>query len=421
MTQLDILSFKEAAERTLQACRSIEERETLLIDALLHRILAEDIVVRKNLPSFDNSAMDGFAFNYADEERTLTIKATIFAGEKPEALLEKGECYKIMTGAQVPGDADTIVPIEACSSVTEEQVTIPRSIRKGNAFRAKGEEQKRGEVLFRRGEYLSPAHIALLSAQGIMAAEVYRELRIAILSTGNEIREPWEQANEDEIYNANAFAIASLLKRYGFDSTYVGAAPDDLKKTTALITELRSYDVVISTGGISMGDADFLEEAFLRNGLEPLFHGVNVKPGRPTMMGTMGDTFVMAMPGNPLTASLNTMLLSLPILFKMQGSSRCRHDFLYARSAKAFKMRPGRSNIVLGSVLHGAFHVTRENRYGSGMLTPIVESNAVAVFDEKIGEVVEGAWIKVILFDTLPLSEEDDTINGEETAPRRAV
>ena len=411
MTHLDVLSFPDAQARALEACRTTQATETILIDRLLNRVLAEDILVKKNLPSFDNSAMDGFAFRYKERGRTLRVKKRIFAGEKPVAELSPGECYKIMTGAQVPSDADTIVPIEDCSHVTETEVAIPEDIRQGNAFRPKGEEQKEGNVLFEKGEFITPAHIALLSAQGIMAAKVYKQLQIAVLSTGDEIKEPWEEASEDEIYNANAFAITSLLQKYGFAPTYAGAIPDDLEETVSLIAKLKSYDVIITTGGISMGDADFLEEAFVKNGLSPLFHGVNVKPGRPTMMGTMQQSFVMAMPGNPLTAMINTFLLSLPVLFKMQGSSRYMHDFVYAKNIQAFKMRPGRNNIVLGKMEDGTFHVTRNNKYGSGMLTPIVESNALAIFNEEVSSVKEEEFIKVILFESLPLAKENDSIN----------
>ena len=411
MTKLDILAFTEAGKLAQKQCKSIEMTETVLLNSLLNRVLAEDIIVQKNLPSFNNSAMDGFAFKYAEKGRTLKIKATIFAGDRPQAQLGEDECYKIMTGAQVPADADTIVPIENCPLVTDTEVTIPEDIRQGNAFRPKGEEQKEGNILFKKGEFITPAHIALLSAQGIMAVQVYKPLQIAVLSTGDEIKEPWEEANEDEIYNANAFAITSLLEKYGFSPTYAGAIPDDLSETVSLIGKLKSYDVIITTGGISMGDADFLEEAFIKNELKPLFHGVNVKPGRPTMMGIMENTFVMAMPGNPLTSMLNTFMLSLPVLFKMQGSSRYHHPYVFAKNHKAFRMKAGKDNMVLGKMENGVFHVTRNNKYGSGMLTPIAESNAIAVFNKEISSVEENELIKVILFDTLPLSEENTFIN----------
>jgi molybdopterin molybdotransferase len=411
MKKLEIHTFDDALQMAMERVTGTQKREIVMLDAALGYSIATDITCQKNLPSFDNSAMDGFALRAEDAGKQLRIVATIFAGDTPKAILEEGCCYKIMTGAQVPSDADTIVPIEECSHVTETEVAIPEDIRQGNAFRPKGEEQKEGNVLFEKGEFITPAHIALLSAQGIMAAKVYKQLQIAVLSTGDEIKEPWEEASEDEIYNANAFAITSLLQKYGFAPTYAGAIPDDLEETVSLIAKLKRYDVIITTGGISMGDADFLEEAFVKNGLSPLFHGVNVKPGRPTMMGTMQQSFVMAMPGNPLTAMINTFLLSLPVLFKMQGSSRYLHDFVYAKNIQAFKMRPGRNNIVLGKMENGTFHVTRNNKYGSGMLTPIVESNALAIFNEEVSSVKEEEFIKVILFESLPLAKENDPIN----------
>ncbi len=406
-------SFTQALESALAHCSSVLQGEFVMLNALLDRVLAEDIIVTKNLPSFNNSAMDGFAFRFDERGRTLKIRKSIYAGEKPDAVLNTNECYKIMTGAQVPEDADTIVPIEQCSDVTETEVNIPADIKKVNAFRVKGEEQKAGNVLFQKGERITPAHIALLSAQGIVSAKVYRPLRIAILSTGDEIKEPWESATEDEIYNANASALTALMAHYGFQAVYAGAIPDSPDKTVAFIKSLKAcYDVIVTTGGISMGDHDFTGKAFVDNGLEVLFHGINVKPGHPTMMGIMDNTFVMAMPGNPLAAMVNFMLLSLPVLFKLQGSSRIHHDFIYTQNAQTFGMRPGRTNIVLGNVTEGIFHVTRNNKYGSGMMTPIVESNAVALFREDVSAVESGDMIKVILFNNIPQAENAGWMNS---------
>jgi len=411
MKKLHYLSYMDAYNLALDKAPKQTTTEITLINEALDSVLAENIIVVKNLPSFDNSAMDGFAFKYEERGQKLRVAATIFAGDKPEVILEKESCYKIMTGAQVPKDADTIVPIEDCSELNEESVTIPKDIQQGNAFRYKGEEQKVDNILFHAGEHITPAHIALLSAQGIMAVKVYKSLQIAVVSTGDEIKEPWQSASEDEIYNANAFAITSQLKKYGFTARYAGSIPDNLEKSVSFIEALKHYDVIITTGGISMGDADFLEEAFINNGLEALFHGIDVKPGRPTMMGTMGNTFVMAMPGNPLTAMVNTFLLSIPILSKMQGNNVYHHTFIYAENTKTFKVRAGKANVVLGALIEGEFHVTRNNKYGSGMLTPIVESNALVVLNDSISLVEEGDVMKVILFDTLASSQNNKTMN----------
>jgi len=402
MKKLEIHTFNNALQMALACVTGTTKREIVMLDAALGHIAASDIICQKNLPSFDNSAMDGFALRVEDAGKQLRIVATIFAGDTPEAILEEGCCYKIMTGAQVPSDADTIVPIEDCTEVTPQSVVVPEGLKQGSALRRKGEEQTKGTVLIQAGERLDFSHIAMLSAQGIVAVEVYTPLSIAVVSTGDEIREPWQEASEDEIYNANAFGITALLKKHGFAPAYVGSIPDDLSESIAFIKELKCYDVIISTGGISMGDADFLEEAFVANGLETIFHGVNVKPGRPTMMGKIagedGKTFVMAMPGNPMTTLLNIFLLSIPVLRKLQGDSSPEHATIQAPISQALRFKPTRTNLVLGQMREGVFHVTRDNKIGSGMLTPLMESNAVAVFGEGVATVAEGEAVEVVLF-----------------------
>ena len=397
MKKLDILSFDEAKARALKNAQKVLSSEVVFLNDALGRILAEDIKVRKNVPSFNNSALDGFAFRYEDIDDKLKVVATIYAGDEPKELLQKNECYKIMTGAKVPSDADTIIAIEDCLEVSDEYIKVPIYLKKGNALRLKGEELKKGEALFKKGEKITSSVIALLAAQGIATVKVYKKLSIAVASTGNELKEPWEEASEDEIYNANSFGIIAQLKEYGFEPDYVGVIPDDLKKTVEFIDKLKDYDVIITTGGISMGDADFLEEAFLKNGLKEFFHGVNVKPGRPTMMGQMGKTFVMAMPGNPLTTMLNLLLLSMPVLLKLQGFKNFNLSTIKATNVKEFKFKPNRTNLVLGYYKNGEFKVTRDNKIGSGMLLPLYESNAVMITKEGQSVVKEGDEVEAVL------------------------
>ncbi|WP_457605288.1 molybdopterin molybdotransferase MoeA [Nitratifractor sp.] len=411
MRRLEPLSFCDALERAMEAVVPIRRTETVLLDRALGRILAQEIRCRKNLPSFDNSAMDGFAVQFADAGRRVRVVETILAGQKVEPRLKEGECYRIMTGAQVPADAECVVPIERCEAFDGESVTLPADLKPGANLRRKGEEQETGAVLMERGERLDPARIAMLSAQGIMSVEVYAPLSFAVLSSGNELREPWEVADDDEIYNANAFGILAWLEKFGFRAHYAGALPDDAEATRKRIGELRSYDMILSTGGISMGEADFLEEAFLSNGLEPLFHGVNVKPGRPTMMGRMGECFVAALPGNPLATLLNLFTLVLPVFFRMQGASRPYFPYVELENATPFGFKSHRSNLVLGRVEWGRFLAVRENQVSSGMLTPLMESDCVAVFGEGVEAPKEGERIKVILFDSLPSRERNEAFN----------
>lgn len=411
MIKFTYLEYQEAVNQSLNLAKTTQKTEFISIENCINRTFAKDIICTKNLPSFNNSAMDGFAIKASDAGKTLVVKNIIYAGQSDVGTIDEGFCSKIMTGAKTPDGADTIIPIEDTKNFDGSSVEIPENIKKGNHFRAKGEEKEEGAILFKKGEKISSSMVAILAAQGITMIEVYTKLKIAVLSTGNELKEPWENANEDQIYNSNSYGIISMLQEHGFDGNYVGVVPDNLDQSIAFLSQLQSYDVIITTGGISMGDADFVAEAFIKNGLDVAFHGINVKPGRPTLMGTMGNTMVMAMPGNPLTALVNTYLLALPIIYKMSGNLAYYHDFVYAKNKKSFKVKANRANVVLGNLHNGVFHVTRDNKYGSGMLMPIVESNAAMITLEQKGFVEEDELIKVIPFGLNLIDIQSQTYN----------
>jgi molybdopterin molybdotransferase len=412
--KLNFLDFKEAVEKSLDLAIPIAFSEIIPISQALGRVIAKDVICVKNLPSFNNSAMDGFAVKFSDAGKTLNINKVIFAGDKGEKVKESlwdNECYKIMTGAKVPADVDTIIPIENCFELTDKTVRIPSDIKKGANLRLKGEEQKEGNVLFKKGEEINSSHITLLASQGLVMVEVLKKISIAVLSTGNEIKEPWESADEEEIYNCNSFALISQLKEKGFDATYCGVIPDNLEDSKEYIKTLKNYDVIITSGGISMGDADFVGEAFLQNGLETAFHGVNIKPGRPIMMGTMDKSLVICLPGNPLTAMVNIYLFAIPILNKIQGNENIYHDTAFAMNLEQFKTKAGRVNIVLGKLENGGFKVTRNNKYGSGMITALYESNSILVTKESTSEINVAQEVYVIKFNNKLTKQETNIFN----------
>ncbi|KAB7887784.1 molybdopterin molybdotransferase MoeA [Poseidonibacter ostreae] len=416
--KLNFLDFEEAVKISLNLAKTTTLKEIVPISKALGRIVSSDVICKKNLPSFNNSAMDGFAFKIADSGKTLKIKKVIFAGDKGsdvEAILNEGECYKIMTGAKVPSDVDTIIPIENCIDANEKTVTLPNDLKVGSNLRLKGEEQKEGNVLFKKGEVINSSHITLLASQGLMMIEVFKQISIAVVSTGNELKEPWEEANEEEIYNCNSYALVSLLEEAGFCATYSGVVPDNLEESINFISNLKTFDVIITTGGISMGDADFVGEAFVQNGLQTAFHGVNVKPGRPIMMGSMESdkkqTFVMCLPGNPLTAMVNMQLFAIPVLNKIQGNSGFYHDVVIAKNQESFKTKKGRVNLVLGNCENGGFNVTRNNKYGSGMITALYESNCILVTSENTAGVEAEQMVKLIKFNNKFLSKTVNIFN----------
>ncbi len=395
---LNIVDFDEAIKKSRELVVNKNPKEYVALFDALGRVLAEDIICRKNLPSFNNSAMDGFAFKHSDSGKKLKINQTIYAGMSIDACLKEDECYKIMTGAKVPKDVDTIVPFENTIKYDDTYVEVGNSIKKGNALRLQGEEQKLGSILFEKGIKIDSSHIAMLASQGISSIGVYKKLSIAIFSTGDELKEPWESANEDEIYNVNSSALVSLLHEHGFSADYCGVIPDNLEESIEYFKNMKKYDAIVTTGGISMGEADFVEDALKANELKVAFHGINIKPGRPTMMGTMQNTIVASMPGNPLAAYVNAFLFLIPTLRQLQGMSKVNHNKVIAKNIKEFKVKPGRVNLALGSLVDGNFLVFENNRYGSGMITPIVSSNAILVTSNNDSVIQKDSLIEVIIF-----------------------
>jgi molybdopterin molybdotransferase len=397
MQKLTSTPLKKAKELSLELVNSKPLSEWISIYNCLERVIAKDVTCKKNLPSFDNSALDGYAIKHTDVGKKLKIRDTIFAGDSKQIKLEVNECYKIMTGAKIPSDVDTIVAFEDAQVVDECFVQIPNDVKKGNAFRKKGEEVAVGEVLIQAGTLLNSSHVAYLASQGICEIEVYKNISIAIFSTGNELKEPWESANEDEIYNVNSSALIALFAQFGFKADYCGVIPDNLEQSKEYFKKMKKYDVLVTTGGISMGEADFVEDALMANGLKSLFHGVNIKPGRPTMIGKMNKTIVASMPGNPLAAYVNAFLFLIPLLKKLQGDMSYEHKIIKAKISEDLKIKPNRANLVLGHFKNGIFETTLNNKYGSGMITPIVLSNSLFVSKDEQDFICKDEEIGIIL------------------------
>ncbi|MFK5881907.1 MAG: molybdopterin molybdotransferase MoeA [Sulfurospirillum sp.] len=398
MQKLTSTPLNEAIKLSQNLADTKPLTQWITISLALGRVLASKVVCQKNLPSFNNSALDGYAIRHSEAGKKLFIKDTIFAGQSKDGDLDNGECFKIMTGAKIPKCADTIVAFEDAKLLTDGFVQMPQITKKGNAFRTKGEELAEGETLFSKGTTIDSAVLAMLASQGISQIQVYKKITIGVFSTGDELREPWEEATCDEIYNVNSSSLIALFAEHGFEADYCGVIPDSLEESKRYFAGMKKYDVLVTTGGISMGEADFVEDALLYNGLKPLFHGINIKPGRPTMIGKMDSTIVASMPGNPLAAYVNAFLILVPLLKKLQGCLEFEHKILKAKMAKELKVKPNRTNLVLGRYTNGEFFITGENRYGSGMILPMVQSNALLVISEEKNFIDRGEEINLIVF-----------------------
>ncbi len=389
------MDYTEALNLTIDSITPTTKTERVDIDKALNRVLSKDIYTKRDLPPFNNSAMDGYAFKHSDINSNLKVVATILAGDVQEEILNSKECYKIMTGSKVPNDCDTIAPKEICS-LNSGYINVTKSIKRGNALRLKGEEIKRDSLLLNKGTKLAADTIALLASQGIDKIECYKELNIAIVSTGSELKELNEEAKENELYNINGINLKMHLKSYGFNANYIGVLPDDLKVSSDMFKSLHRYDILITTGGVSLGDADFTKEALINSGFKELFHGAKVKPGHPILIGHIDKCLVVALPGNPLAAILQLIILAIPAILKMQGHREYNHQTKSIRIGKELTLKSNRANIVLGKVEENKFYPYRDNKYGSGMISPLVESDSLVVFKNGIDIVAINSEIEII-------------------------
>lgn len=335
------------------------------------RVLSNDIISRKNLPSFDNSALDGYAFDWEDRDEELEIlEPTIFAGEKRIYDLKAKSAYKIMTGAPMPKGANSVLRVED-AEFRDNKLIISQKARAYDGNRKKGEELEVGALMFKRNEILDPKKILALATQGIDKVEVFKIPTISVFSSGDELVEIGEFADEMQIYNANSAGILALLRSNNFIADYKGIIKDTLSDTIkALNTDA---DIIITSGGASVGDKDYMSEALSTLGFREIFSHIDIRPGRPTKCYVKENRLVFVLPGNPMAAYMLTHLVILNALnsiTKREISSKIKVKF-----RGELKLKAGRENIVFGNLENGEFMVFNDNKFGSGMVMPLIRSN----------------------------------------------
>jgi len=394
------LNIDEIIKTSLESVKILDRFEYLSLFDALDRVIYDDIFATKDLPAFDNSAMDGYAVRLSDSGKYTPVIDDSFAGDDLKNYeLKDGSCCKIMTGAPTPAGTEAVVPFENVLDKRDNSIKLPESLKLNANIKFKAEEVSIGDKLISKGEKLSSNHLATLASQGISSIRVYKKVKVGVFSTGNEIKEPWEQTSEHQIYNSNSMGIYSVLKEHNFEAIYLGSLGDDIESIKEGFLLAKSQcDVLVTSGGISKGEADFIGDVLEILDAKVLFHGVNVKPGRPNLMALLDDLVFFGLPGNPLSALVNLNLFVVPAVAKMSGDSQFFIDFIYAKNTQEFKLKDSRANIVLGSYQNGEFRVTRDNRYGSGMLTPLLESNAFIVIEKGVSIVEQNQSVKIVPF-----------------------
>ena len=414
MTGGDSLDVAAARAAIAAAIRPIDGRETLPLRQALGRVLAEDVISPIDVPAHDNSAMDGYAFAgsaLADgAETVLRVAATVHAGDVPTMTTAPGDCVRIMTGAVMPPGLDTVVPQELCRLDGGRIHIAPGTLRAGDNRRLRGEDLTRGRPAVAAGRRLRPADLGLIASLGIAEVAVVRRLRVALFSTGNELRTLGQPLDAGCIYDSNRYSLMGALERLDVEVIDLGLVRDDPEALAATLDEaITRADVVLTSGGVSVGDADFTKDLLARRG-EIAFWKVAMRPGRPFAFGPLRRAeqaeaaWLFALPGNPVAALVTFYAFVRDALLTLGGATPQPLPVLRARCTTPVRKRPGRTEFQRGIVSPGAdgrWEVRLTGTQGAGVLRSMSEANALVVLGHAQGSVAAGDEVEVWLFDGL--------------------
>jgi len=387
------------AVRVEKALELIEEnvKQTSLkiipIENALGYVLAQDIVAQHNLPPFDNSAMDGYAVQVADASQCVKVQDTIFAGDDFHGVLEKKQAIKIMTGAKIPLGTQAIVPIEDIQEC-ENGILLPDLLKRGKHIRVAGEDIKKGMPLLYTGDTLNAHQITLLASQGISHIKVHKRPRVAIFASGNELKMHFEQVEAHQLYNTNTPTLLARAEELGCEVEFIGTAQDSMEDLQKHIKSALECDLIITSGGVSVGDADFTKEAFGTFGYEIYFDKVEIKPGKPTTFGKVGETFILNLPGNPLAAALNFELFGRSIITALSGAKNKYINTIDAKMKENYSLRAGRRTLIPG--FYDGEYFTVCEHFAPGMISPLAYANGFIMVDERCSSLEKHSSVKVI-------------------------
>ena len=311
-----MIKFEEALQHVTGAVR-VKEIEQVNFDASTGRVLAEDVRSDIDMPPFDKSAMDGYACRMDDLGNSLKVLEVIPAGKPPEKVVGRHQCSKIMTGSKMPEGADCVIMVEQTEELPDKKIRFTGEKTKTN-FVPRGEDVKKGDVVLGKGTLINPQHIAVMASVGTIRPLVYAKPSVSVLSTGDELVEPDKLPGESQIRNSNAWQLKTQVERMHCRAQYLGIVRDEEAHSREMIRKaLEGNDVVLLTGGVSMGDFDYIPDALNDLGLDIVFKSVAIQPGRPTVFATDGNKYIFGLPGNPVSSFNIFELLVKPLLYKM--------------------------------------------------------------------------------------------------------
>ncbi len=399
------IELEQARDAVLERSAPLGAERVPLRQALGRR-LAEDSIAAEPVPAFDSSAMDGFAVRAEDTRGArpdapvpLRLAGESRAGSPATASLGAGECIAISTGAVLPAGADAVVRVES-TAAEDGRVLIREEVEASRDVRRAGEDVRPGEVVLSAGARIGPAELGVLASLGAATVGCHRRPRVSVLTSGDELLEPGEEMRPGGVRNSNAYSIPALAERAGAEVVVAGPAPDELEATRAAIAPALDVDVAVLCGGVSVGEHDHVKQALAELGVEQLFWGVALKPGKPTWFGMRGGTLVFGLPGNPVSAMVTFILLVRPALTVL-GGGHPSHLRTTARLARAVEKRPGRAHAVRCRLeLHeDGWHAHPAPQQGSHILTSMLGADCLALLPTASGRLAAGEPVEVELLD----------------------
>ena len=377
-----MLQFEKARRLILDSVKLLPPITLPLLETL-NMIAAETVSARWNLPSFDNSAMDGYAVRTHECKLSgeLVVTGSVMAGESYSAGSPACSAIRIMTGAPIPPGFDAVIPFEELLSETESRITVPAAVKKGQHIRFAGEDIGAGEPVVREGALIRPAEISTLAASGVTALSVFRRARVAILSTGDELVEPGDSLPEGKIINSNAHALAAAIMEAGGEPTMLGIAADSMESLKEKICEGLRYDVLVTTAGVSAGERDLVRDVLDWAGVTPLFWKIAIKPGGPTAFGLKGNIPVFSLPGNPVSSMLTFEEFARPALLRMMGHSLVLRPHFKGILAEDINKQEGKTSIIRMKVQRDGdlFRLKSAGNQQTGLQRTLLNADAVGI------------------------------------------
>ena len=402
----------EDALRIILEATPLLKAESVLLDRSFGRTVAEEIIARANLPAFPNSSMDGYAIRRSDVEGatpahpvTLGIAGESRAGTVFHGPLPGRSAIRIMTGAKVPEGADAVIPVEDVSGDGKKAVVVSGTPHPSENIRFPGEDVSLGESVMRAGEVITPAHAGVLASLGCAQIRVTRRPRVAIIATGDEIVEPGRKLRDGQIYNSTSFTLQGLVGEAGAKARFIGTGGDRKSRIRMLLRDALRADVVLVTGGVSVGRYDVVKEVLAETGVDILFWKVNIKPGRPLVFGIARGTLVFGLPGNPVSTGVTFLQFVRPALLKMLGRRVTTLPRLLAVTDEHLKKSDGKRHYLRGFVRQegGRLRVRTTGSQSSGVMSSLLKANCLIVLPEEVPEVPPGGEVTVELLPSATL------------------